>query len=301
MATLLVRVLVSISIFQFIIILQLLIVKRDSFGGSSCDSLSSTKEMVRTLYKMDGEVYAANVSTGSAASAASGMSTMMAVKATADTRIVKDNDIAGVAVTVFLHSPTWFQRRYTMMIYNILFNLPEGWVIQIFGTGQGQSAAGLLINRGLQRLVDKGVVRLTIIPPEVFNKRRKLVYLMTDPWLWSHMLADKVLIFGGNQVRKRVDSCIFTADYILSPHLSLRRRRAGDLLEQPVLLERLRGLRLDWRPLGLWIRAHAAVSVRSHVVTRSFRSGVYAFIYSFVGQFSGGWAATGGSAFATAS
>ena len=199
----LVRALVSISIFQFIVILQLLIVRRDSFSSSSLDTLSSlsSKEMVRAMYKMEGGVAsAANDSSTVTSKGLQQAITKISYMGIMTTKKVEDNNIKGVAVTLFLHSPTWFQRRYTMMIYNILFNLPEGWVIQIFGTGLGQSSAGLAINRGLQRLVDRGVVRLTIIPPEVFNKRRKLVYLMTDPWLWSNMLADKVLVFGGNQV-----------------------------------------------------------------------------------------------------
>lgn len=38
---------------------------------------------------------------------------------------------AGVAATMMLHSPKWFQRRYTVMVFNILNNLPPNWVVQV--------------------------------------------------------------------------------------------------------------------------------------------------------------------------
>ena len=38
---------------------------------------------------------------------------------------------AGVAATMMLHSPKWFQRRYTVMVFNIINNLPPNWVVQV--------------------------------------------------------------------------------------------------------------------------------------------------------------------------
>lgn len=106
----------------------------------------------------------------------------------------------GVAATVILHSPTWFQRRYTMMVQNIVNNVPPNWCVQVFYTGEGQSKKGIVINRGLQRLIDKGAVRLTVIPKDIADRKRKPKEIMTDLWIWNNMLADKVLVFGGNQV-----------------------------------------------------------------------------------------------------
>jgi hypothetical protein len=37
----------------------------------------------------------------------------------------------GVAMTMMLHSPKWFQKRYTVMVANILNNLPPRWAIQV--------------------------------------------------------------------------------------------------------------------------------------------------------------------------
>lgn len=106
----------------------------------------------------------------------------------------------GVAVTMMLHTPTWFQRRYTMMVQNTYDNLPEDWAIQIFYTGEGQSLKGVDINRGLRRLVDKGKVILTVIPKSVLSRKKKKFELMTEKWIWENMLADTVLLFGGGSV-----------------------------------------------------------------------------------------------------
>lgn len=48
----------------------------------------------------------------------------------------------GVAATLLLHAPAWFQRRYTMMIQNTVANIPDDWVVQIFYTAVGQSKKG---------------------------------------------------------------------------------------------------------------------------------------------------------------
>jgi hypothetical protein len=106
----------------------------------------------------------------------------------------------GVAITLMLHTPAWFQRRYTMMIQNAHENIPDDWVVQVFYTGEGQSLSGLTMNRGIQKLIDIGRVRLTVIPPELFKKKKRKIELITDVWLWQNVLAEKVLVFGGTAV-----------------------------------------------------------------------------------------------------
>ena len=112
-----------------------------------------------------------------------------------------EKKLDGVAATLMLHTPLWFQRRYTMMVFNILNNLPPNWKVQIFYTGEGQSVKGIEVNRGLKRLIEnhKDVI-LTVIPPEILKFKKRQQLLLTDPWIWKNMLADKVLLFGGNQV-----------------------------------------------------------------------------------------------------
>jgi hypothetical protein len=122
------------------------------------------------------------------------------VTSQSDTSKASSDGLKGVAVTLFLHSPTWFQRRYTMTIQNINNNLPEGWKVQIFYTAKGQSQNGIDINRGLQRMIQNGEVILTTIPEEIHLKKRKMFEIITEPWLWRNMLAKKVLMFGGNSV-----------------------------------------------------------------------------------------------------
>lgn len=104
----------------------------------------------------------------------------------------------GVAVTMMLHSPTWYQRRYSLMIQNTVSTLPADWVVQIFYTAKGQSQAGLDINPGINRFIKSGEVILTLLPKHL--EKIKKYQLMFEPWTWRNMLADKVLLFGGGSV-----------------------------------------------------------------------------------------------------
>ena len=88
-----------------------------------------------------------------------------------------------------------------MMINNVLNNLPANWALQIFYTGEGQSLLGITRNTGLQRLVDKGIVKLVVIPRNILKKyKMRKIYMMLDPWIWENIPTNKVLIFGGNSV-----------------------------------------------------------------------------------------------------
>lgn len=106
----------------------------------------------------------------------------------------------GAAVFLNLHQPKWFQRRYTIMVQNVVNNLPDDWVIQIFWTGEGSSKTGIDINPGLQRFITSGKLVLTMIPKSVWNFKRKRFQLMVEPWIWENMLSDRVLVFGGTCV-----------------------------------------------------------------------------------------------------
>lgn len=88
--------------------------------------------------------------------------------------------LVGVAVTLFLHSPTWFQRRNTIMINNVRNNLPHGWKIQIFYMGHGQSQNAIDINPGLKKLIDSNEVILTRIPDTILEKKKKGIHLLTE-------------------------------------------------------------------------------------------------------------------------
>jgi len=139
---------------------------------------------------------------------------------------------AGVAITFMLHSPKWFQRRYTVMVQNILANLPSRWCVQIFHTGKGQSKNGVDINRGLQRAISRNEVTMTLIPEDIFDKKRKKKELITDRWVWENVLSDRVLVFGGNQVMcgnsaLELESDFGNFDYIGTPWGD-RRGAGGD-------------------------------------------------------------------------
>jgi hypothetical protein len=108
----------------------------------------------------------------------------------------------GVAVTLLHDHPTWFQRRYTLMIQNILNNIPEDWVIQIFHVNNKQFQAGMAINGGILKLLQMNSNRIifTEISSHVTNERKRPIHVMLHPWLWENMLSDNVLVFGGNHV-----------------------------------------------------------------------------------------------------
>jgi hypothetical protein len=93
------------------------------------------------------------------------------------------NKYPGAAVFLNLHQPRWFQRRYSMMIQNVINNIPDEWVVQIFWTAEGQSKSGIDINRGgLQRFIDAGKLIFTTIPKEILSVKKKKYELMVEPW-----------------------------------------------------------------------------------------------------------------------
>lgn len=86
------------------------------------------------------------------------------------------------------------------MVHNALLNVPADWAVQIFYTPSGQSQAGIDMNKGLVRLIAAGRVVLTPIDPEVLKQRKKRFELMYHEWIWANMVADRVLMFGGNSI-----------------------------------------------------------------------------------------------------
>ncbi len=138
----------------------------------------------------------------------------------------------GVAFTLLLHSPRWFQRRYTIMVKNVLLNLPKNWVLQIFYCGKGQSKAGIEINRGLSRLIEQGSVVTTVIPGELFKKKKKKIQLLTDSWIWNNVLAEQTMFFGGNSVICSNSIPLFQDfikfDYIGTPWSDVKNGQGGD-------------------------------------------------------------------------
>ena len=108
-------------------------------------------------------------------------------------------EIEGVAVTVFMGSPKWFQNRYSIMINQVLSSLGKTWKVQIFyrvyGTQMGIAATTYA---GIQHKIKRGQVILTPIPMEFKGIKKK--DFMIQPWFWKNMLHDRVLLFGGSTV-----------------------------------------------------------------------------------------------------
>jgi hypothetical protein len=107
----------------------------------------------------------------------------------------------GVAASLFTDHPAWFQRRYTFTVLNALANIPDDWAIQIFHLDSKQFYAGLEMNVGLKELItNSSRVILTAIPMFISKERTRPIHIMTHPWIWQNMVANKVLLFGGNHV-----------------------------------------------------------------------------------------------------
>jgi len=107
----------------------------------------------------------------------------------------------GVAVTLMINSPKWFQRRYSTMLSNVLINTPNDWAVQVFYSDSGQSQIGLDINPGIAKLnATHERLIFTKLPAEMTRSKgmkRRLLYL-TDEWFWRNVLAERVLLFSGN-------------------------------------------------------------------------------------------------------
>lgn len=83
------------------------------------------------------------------------------------------------------------------MVQNIYNNIPPGVKIQIFHSHDKSTIAGLEMSQSILELQARGVVVLTPISPELLRMKKKKVQLLTDPWVWRHMLGEKVLLFAG--------------------------------------------------------------------------------------------------------
>lgn len=105
----------------------------------------------------------------------------------------------GVAATLFLGSPKWFQQRYPLMINQMKASLPSSWVIQVFYLPHNAMAEEAIHYRGIQKNILSGHVVVTPIPPSFGRRVRKKDFLRM-PWFWRTLLADRVLLFGGNAV-----------------------------------------------------------------------------------------------------
>ena len=107
-------------------------------------------------------------------------------------------EIKGVAFTLFLGSPKWFQNRYSMMINLLHGALPKDWIIQIFYLPKNKMSNEAVNHPGIQKQVKKGNVVLVPIPDGYAKLRKRELMLL--PWLWKQLLAEKVLTFGGTNV-----------------------------------------------------------------------------------------------------
>ena len=102
-------------------------------------------------------------------------------------------------VLVMLGSPKWFQNRFSIMTNQIMVSLPDNWIIQIFYNPGKRMSLEAIQYPGIQKLVAKERIKLTAIPEDMRKNVRKR-NLLLSPYFWEHVLAERVLLFGGNSV-----------------------------------------------------------------------------------------------------
>ncbi len=118
-----------------------------------------------------------------------------------------DHSIAeppGVAATLMLRAPKWFHRRYTIMLHNVLANIPEDWKVQIFVNQEWLEKDVLPLHPGLQTMYQQshesswtvGRITWTPLPTNMVQQKPKQIFKST--WFWESMLAENILLFGGN-------------------------------------------------------------------------------------------------------
>lgn len=112
----------------------------------------------------------------------------------------------GVAATLMLKAPKWFARRYTVMMHNVLSNIPIHWRVQVFVNTAWLEKDVLPLHPGLRRLYGTassatqswtvGRVTWTPLPTDVLKKRPKDI--MKSNWFWQSVIDENVFLFGGN-------------------------------------------------------------------------------------------------------
>jgi len=112
----------------------------------------------------------------------------------------------GVAVTLMLHAPKWFARRYPIMLQNALANIPQNWQVQVFVNTRWLEKDVLPLHPGLHRMYGTNpsettswtMDRITWTPIPVKDTRKRPKDIMKSTWFWTNILEENVLMFSGN-------------------------------------------------------------------------------------------------------
>lgn len=114
------------------------------------------------------------------------------------TRIVPDILYEGVAVTVMLRAPKWFHRRYTVMLHNVMANIPSTWPIQVFSNEDWLANEVLPLHPGLRALRSNPRILWTPLPTQLTRRQTKPKEIMKALWLWNQVVSENVILFSGN-------------------------------------------------------------------------------------------------------
>ena len=120
-----------------------------------------------------------------------------------------NNNCTGVAVTLMLRAPKWFHRRYTVMVQNVMANIPPSWCIQIIANMAWLQHDVIPLHPGLERLLFPNSnlstttmirqhprVILTPLPKPMIPWKPKQIY--KSMWFWESIVAEQIFLFSGN-------------------------------------------------------------------------------------------------------
>jgi len=108
----------------------------------------------------------------------------------------------GVAAAIFFSAPTWFHRRYPVLIQNALVNTPRTWAIQLFVNPIFWKERVLPYHPGLGRLLEQNSDRIVIteLPKELQKLKKPNQNIPLQAWFWKSLLADRVLMWSANGI-----------------------------------------------------------------------------------------------------
>lgn len=109
----------------------------------------------------------------------------------------KNHHYDGVALTVMLRAPKWFHRRYTLMLHNVLSNIPPTWAVQVISNEDWLKKDVLPLHPGLEQ-IRRSNQRVIWTPLPKAMTKSKPKEIMKSTWLWESVIAENVLVFSGN-------------------------------------------------------------------------------------------------------
>jgi hypothetical protein len=110
-------------------------------------------------------------------------------------------NFSGVALGIVVQRPRWYTKRYTVWVHNALANLPnDDWAVQLLVAPAVWESQILPQHPALQRIVEEKHPRIVVTALPRHLQKRKAHDVLRDPWVWEHVVGERVLIIHGDGV-----------------------------------------------------------------------------------------------------